>query len=63
MTTKERLHRIVDELSEAEADGARIVLGDRDRDELEAMLDEHADEILAEMDAEEGQADRRSATR
>lgn len=62
MTTKERLHKLVDELTDVEARSARIVVDDIEvaaRDEhadLEAMLDEETDELLGEMEAEERKA-------
>ena len=59
MTAKEKLLREVLDLDEAEAAAARIVIERRsgtEDDGLEAMLDEEADEILDEMDAEEQKA-------
>jgi hypothetical protein len=59
MTAKEKLLREVLDLDEAEAAAARIVIerrpADQD-DELDAILDEEADEMLGEMDAEEQKA-------
>ena len=59
MTAKEKLLRDVLDLDEAEAEAARIVIGRgaRERDEeLEAILDAEADELLDELDAEERKA-------
>lgn len=59
MTAKEKLLREVLDLDEAEAAAARIVIERRPSktdDELEAILDEEADEMLDEMDAEEKKA-------
>jgi hypothetical protein len=60
MTTKERLHKLVDELTEAEADDALRYVASRrecddaqERADLEAMLDEEGDELLDELDARE----------
>jgi len=59
MTAKEKLLREVLDLDEAEAAAARIVIERRPAEtdgELEAILDEDADEMLDEMDAEEQKA-------
>lgn len=59
MTAKEKLLREVLDLDEAEAAAARIVIERRPTEkdgELEAILDEEADEMLDEMDAEEQKA-------
>jgi hypothetical protein len=59
MTAKEKLLREVLDLDEAEAATARIVIERgpaKTDDELEAVLDEEADEMLDEMDAEEQKA-------
>lgn len=59
MTAKEKLLREVLDLDEAEAAAARIVIERRPAekgDELEAVLDEEADEMLEEMAAEEKKA-------
>jgi hypothetical protein len=59
MTAKEKLLREVLDLDEAEAATARIVIERRPAEadgELEAILDEDADEMLDEMDAEEQKA-------
>jgi|GEM_PF-2961798 len=59
MTAKEKLLREVLDLDEAEAATARIVIERRPAKadgELEAILDEDADEMLDELDAEEQKA-------
>jgi hypothetical protein len=59
MTAKEKLLREVLDLDEVEAATARIVIERRPAEsdgELEAILDENADEMLDEMDAEEQKA-------
>lgn len=59
MTAKEKLLREVLDLDEADAATARIVIERRPAkkdDELDAILDEEADEMLDEMDAEEQKA-------
>lgn len=58
MTAKEKLLREVLDLAEAEAASARIVIerGGEADDELAAILDAEADELLEEMDAEERKA-------
>jgi hypothetical protein len=59
MTAKEKLLREVLDLDEAEAATARIVIERRPAeqdDELDAILDDEADEMLDEMDAEEQKA-------
>ena len=59
MTAKEKLLREVLDLDEAEAEAARIVVERRPAkgdDELDAVLDEEAGEMLDEMDAEEQKA-------
>jgi hypothetical protein len=59
VTAKEKLLREVLDLDEVEAASARIVIehgpGGRDAD-LEALLDEEADEQLGELDARESRA-------
>ena len=59
MTAKEKLLREVLDLDEADAAAARIVIERRPAkadDELEAILDEEADDMLGEMEAEEQKA-------
>lgn len=59
MTAKEKLLREVLDLDETEAAAARIVIERRPAkadDELEAIFDEEADEMLDEIDAEEQKA-------
>lgn len=59
MSAKEKLLREVLDLDEAEAEAARIVIERRPvetDDELEAILDEEADEMLDELDTEEQKA-------
>lgn len=59
MTAKEKLLREVLDLEEAEAAVARIVIERRPAkkdDEFDTILDEEADEMLDEMDAEEQNA-------
>jgi hypothetical protein len=54
MTVKERLHQLVDELSDAEADDALRYVASRREDPLVQMLDnapEEDEEISAEEDA------------
>ena len=59
MSAKEKLLREVLDLDEAEAEAARIVIERRPVEtdgELDAILDEEADEALDELDAEEQKA-------
>lgn len=59
MSAKEKLLREVLDLDEAEAEAARIVIERRPvetDDELQAILDDEADEMLDELDTEEQKA-------
>jgi len=56
MTAKEKLLREVLNLDEVEAASARIVIERGGGEELEAILDAEADELLGELDARERKA-------
>lgn len=55
MTTREKAHRLLDELPESEVEPVvEFIVSRREGDpDLEALLDEEADELLGEMDARE----------
>lgn len=77
MTTKQRLHQLVDELSEQEADETlRLVIARREGKivdewgDLDAMVDRAANQVMRDLDEEEralfgetlGEAMQRTAT-
>ena len=59
MTSKERLHKLVDELSEVQAQNARIVVEDAkaaaltEQADLDAMLDRATARVMHDLDDEE----------
>lgn len=55
MTTREKAHRLLDELPDAEVEPVLdFIVSRRGKDQdLEALLDEEGDELLAELDARE----------
>jgi hypothetical protein len=55
MTTREKAHRLLDELSESEIEPVLDFIVSRQRKDLdlEALLDEEGDELLGELDARE----------
>ena len=62
MTTREKAHQLLDELPESEIEPVLEFIASRREDDteeqadLEAMLDEEADELLDELDTQEGHA-------
>lgn len=58
MTTREIAKRLIDELPESEVDPVvEFIVSRHPRDaDLEALLDEEGDELLAELDAREQKA-------
>lgn len=63
MTTREKAHRLLDELPESEVEPVVefIVSRRRSDPDLEALLDEEGDELLGELDARERAAGARSS--
>lgn len=55
MTTREKAHRLLDELPESEVEPVvEFIVSRREGDvDLEALLDAEEDELLAELDARE----------
>jgi hypothetical protein len=58
VSTRERVHRLLDELPESEVEPVlKFIVSRRKSDpDLEALLDEEADELLGELDAREREA-------
>ena len=58
MTTREKAHRLLDELPESEVEPVVEFIVSRGKSDpgLEALLDEEADELLGELDAGEREA-------
>ena len=61
MTTREKAHRLLDQLPESEVEPVvEFIVSRRGDPDLEALLDEEADELLGELDAREDKMDARS---
>ena len=63
MSTREKAHRLLDELPESEVEPVvEFIVSRRQGDpDLEALLDEEGDELLGELDARERAAAARSS--
>jgi molybdenum-dependent DNA-binding transcriptional regulator ModE len=61
VTTREKAHRLLDELPESEVEPVvEFIASRRGRDaDLEALVEEEGDELLAELDAREEEIARR----